>query len=681
MLLLAGCSSSDGSSGSQGTNGQDGTPILFSTDTEPAGINCANAGRRIAAGLDTNRNNQLDTSEVTQSRYACNGSNGSDGATASKVLVKTDVEPSGIQCVAGGFSIRVGLDTNANNLLDTGEVTSTDYVCNGLPGANGARGLSSLITTGSEAAGVNCAHGGTRFSTGLDINSNATLEATEVTSSSYACNGSPGSSGSNGTNGSSGSNGLISVMRISNELSGANCSTGGTRVDAGLDTNRSTALDNNEITSTAYVCNAERVRIRNWISSALIESQDLGSAVAPQITLDASGNALAVWQQSDGTRFSIWANRFTPSTGWGSAVLIETDDTGDASSPQIAIDSKGDAIAIWQQADSSGTVSIYANRFSAITDNWANPVLVETGAQDSFNPKVVLDASGNALAVWQQLDGLRTSIWANRFTHTSSTWGVAQQIEENNDGDATSPQIAVNPSGNAIAVWEQRDSTGLPSIWANGFTPSIGWGRAVPIETGIGSAEAPQVAIDASSNVVAVWQQSDGIQMNIWANRFTTSGRWASAVLIGTNDSGNAITPQVAFDGIGNAMAVWNQHNGIGSTIHFNRLSASSNTWGQALPIDINTNLGNASHPQVSFNANGLGFVVWQQSESTNTVVGHSRFVPNSGWGRAFILGGTTNNVTNARAAQIAINASGDAMAVWQQSDGTRFNIMHNHYR
>jgi hypothetical protein len=47
-----------------------------------------------------------------------------------------------------------------------------------------------------------------------------------------------------------------------------------------------------------------------WGSPVLIETDNAGDARYPQIAVDSSGNALAVWAQSDGTRFNIWANRY-----------------------------------------------------------------------------------------------------------------------------------------------------------------------------------------------------------------------------------------------------------------------------------------------------------------------------------------------------------------------------------
>jgi hypothetical protein len=41
-----------------------------------------------------------------------------------------------------------------------------------------------------------------------------------------------------------------------------------------------------------------------------VEISNAGNADFPQVALDPNGNAVAVWFQSDGTRFNVWANRF-----------------------------------------------------------------------------------------------------------------------------------------------------------------------------------------------------------------------------------------------------------------------------------------------------------------------------------------------------------------------------------
>ncbi len=62
--------------------------------------------------------------------------------TNNKNLVKTTTEPMGANCATGGIKLELGLDANANAILDAGEVISafTKYVCNGTAGSAGAQG-------------------------------------------------------------------------------------------------------------------------------------------------------------------------------------------------------------------------------------------------------------------------------------------------------------------------------------------------------------------------------------------------------------------------------------------------------------------------------------------------------------------------------------------------------------
>lgn len=47
-----------------------------------------------------------------------------------------------------------------------------------------------------------------------------------------------------------------------------------------------------------------------WGTAALIETNNAGSAYVPQIAMEGNGNAIAVWEQSDGTRIGIWASSY-----------------------------------------------------------------------------------------------------------------------------------------------------------------------------------------------------------------------------------------------------------------------------------------------------------------------------------------------------------------------------------
>jgi hypothetical protein len=313
-----------------------------------------------------------------------------------------------------------------------------------------------------------------------------------------------------------------------------------------------------------------------WGSAQFAETDNTGDAFRPEVAVDPSGNALAVWEQFDGTRGNIWANRFTPATGWGAAQPIGTTYISSLlhsrPDPQVAVDPNGNALAVWSQSDGT-RYNIWATRFTPAT-GWDTAQLIETNITfGAFKPQVAVDSSGNALAVWSQLDGPRSDIWANRFTPATG-WGTAQPIETDNAGGASWLHVAADPSGNAHAVWLQSDGIG-DNIWATRFTPATGWGTAQLIETdNAGNALAPHVAVDPSGNALAVWSQSDGTRQNsynILATRFTPATGWGTAQLLETDNTREAVSPHVAVDPSGNALAVWYQFDGTRYSIFANR--------------------------------------------------------------------------------------------------------------
>ncbi len=362
-----------------------------------------------------------------------------------------------------------------------------------------------------------------------------------------------------------------------------------------------------------------------WGISTLIETDNIGPALHPQVAIDDSGNATAVWYQHDGTRNNILANRYVVGVGWGIPTLIEVDNTGDALYPQVAVDGSGNAIAVWYQHDGTRN-NIWSNRYVAGV-GWGTAELIETDdSGHAYRPQVAFDGSGNAMAVWEHFDFTRSSIWSNRYV-VGTGWGTAELIETENLGDALFPQVAVDGSGDATAVWQQLDGVRY-NIISNRYVVGTGWGTATLIETeNLGSASTPQVAVDGSGYAMAVWYQSDGARNNVWSNRYVVGTGWGTATLIETDDSGNAIIPHVAVDGSGDAMAVWCQWDGTRTNIMSNRYIVGAG-WG--IPTLIETdNLGDALFPRVAVDGSGDAVVVWYQQDDDiiNTNIWSNRYV------------------------------------------------------
>jgi hypothetical protein len=399
----------------------------------------------------------------------------------------------------------------------------------------------------------------------------------------------------------------------------------------------------------------------------LIETDNAGDVgFYLQISMNSSGAAIAVWEQSDGTHVNIWANRFDGST-WGTAELIETDNTGDAGFPKIGLEEDGSAVAVWEQFDGV-LYNIWANRFDGSA--WGTPELIETdNSGRAGTPEIGMQGNNDITAVWDQFDGTHWNIWANQFN--GSEWGTPELIETDNAGDAVSPRIGMDSSGSAIVVWQRWDGTRY-NIWSNRFDGFV-WGTPEQIDTNTNDASQPQISMDNTGTAIAVWHQFDGTHVNIWANRFDGSA-WGTPELIETDNAGDAIYPHISMDDTGSASAVWRQSDGIRYNAWANRFDGS--TWGTPELIETD-NAGDVLYPRISMDSTGTAIAVWGQSDGIRYNIWANRF-NGSAWGTPELI--ETDNAGDALYPQISMDDVGTAIAVWGQSDGTRYNAWANRF-
>lgn len=360
-----------------------------------------------------------------------------------------------------------------------------------------------------------------------------------------------------------------------------------------------------------------------WSSAILIKNDNKGSVVdSPQIVIDDAENTIAMWEQRDETHINLWANRFTVGSGWGSAVLLETGNMGSVFDSQISINASGNAFAVWRQWDGTRS-NLWANSYT-IGSDWQGATLIKNDNTVSVGqPKIAIDDAGNALAMWRQWDGTRQNLWANRYT-IGSGWDSTTPIENGNTGSVSQPKIAIDGASNALAVWTRSDGT-RNNLWANRYTIGSGWGSATLIETdNAGGAYIPQIVTDDAGNVLAVWMQSDGARYNIWANHYTVGSGWGSATLIETDNTEDTTQPQIAIDRMGNVMVVWSQSDGTRDNIWANRYTIGSG-WGIATMIETD-NTGRAVSPQVAVDDVGNALTIWWQWNGGNWNIWANRF-------------------------------------------------------
>jgi hypothetical protein len=204
---------------------------------------------------------------------------------------------------------------------------------------------------------------------------------------------------------------------------------------------------------------------------------DAGSpavAVAPQ------GDAVATWSLDVGPSSTVEARTLPLAAGgWLPAADLPRPGTALATDPRLAADGRGGFTAVWWGFSTPGArYGVGAARLAAATAAWSPPADVSPAGRDAFSPQVALDARGDAVAIWRTpTPGTAGTDWhvaaATRAT-SAATWqpGVGLIDELNGDGEA----LGVDAGGGAVVLAARQDgktdTVRIATLGAGG--PSLG---------------------------------------------------------------------------------------------------------------------------------------------------------------------------------------------------------------
>lgn len=253
----------------------------------------------------------------------------------------------------------------------------------GPAGVAGPSGLSIVAATSPEAPGAHCATGGVKLDLGLDQNGNGTLDTAEVDPSrtQYLCGGPAGATGPAGLTGpagATGASGLTTLATTSPEAAGANCATGGIKIELGLDQDGNGTLETGEVNaaSTRYVCNGAQ--------GPQGSPGATGPAGAPGAA-GAAGAAGATGPQGPAGTLGIYGD------GSAGALSVPSGNTLDLSTPAGFADLPAGANLQFTSIDISGTLKVPSGTVLRATGNvtLSGNLTVLPGASDNgaFEPQ------------------------------------------------------------------------------------------------------------------------------------------------------------------------------------------------------------------------------------------------------------------------------------------------------
>jgi len=229
--------------------------------------------------------------------------------------------------------------------------------------------------------------------------------------------------------------------------------------------------------------------------------------------MDGSGRAVAVfiherWVESDTGGATDWwsgmRETYDPASGWSEAEWFGQNSRAAGATYSVAMAAQGNGLLGWEQ---SRQIVGDDNRLRAaeyhVDGGWQDPLIVEeTPDAVGFN-KVVVDDRGDGFALVR----IAGEQLAARLE--GGSWQAPVKVVDD-DYSAVTQQIAMNGDGVAILTWRRCDDGGVCQIRARRFDPGSGWETPATIaEDGGGLLRDLRVAIDSTGNGLAVW-------MTVW---------------------------------------------------------------------------------------------------------------------------------------------------------------------
>ena len=374
------------------------------------------------------------------------------------------------------------------------------------------------------------------------------------------------------------------------------------------------------------------------------------------IAVNPRGDTLVAWNTPTGIQTA-----FRPA-GAAAFEAVQQPFTGAAGALSLALDPQGNAIVIWNDN---------TNLDSSVRPaggNWQPAENISPFSPSSF--RVVMDANGSATALYIEGGDVYASdrtIGAGK-TLLSATWedDVTREIVHDEVSNAVvgSLQIAGNASGQIAAVWTQNN-TFTYAMAARRTAAGAGFEPAQRLTSAAGpNAANPAVAINASGDAVTVFNQRLGAADSAaWSARDAGSAAWSPAdpsapdYLPGANEVVALGTPRVGIDAMGNAVAAW-QTTSTPSQVH----AAVRPAGGTFAARQVLSDTTAAATAPVVAAGGGSPLVAWIQ------VAGIDRRVDSKVWSGGAFGARQTATTTDSGLSSLGVGMDdeGNAAAVWE---------------
>ena len=301
-----------------------------------------------------------------------------------------------------------------------------------------------------------------------------------------------------------------------------------------------------------------------WRASTFATSTQSQAAIA----VDQDGGIITIWssRKQQGGRYGIYAQRFSPDgIAIGSETTINLWTESHQLAPAIATDDKGTWI-VWQSHGQDGDGgSIIARRFDQSFSGGSEILVNQQWEGDQSSPLIAASANGTAMIVWSALD-LATNLPQLRARLVGPTGEFLTEefaVARCSDYSQTTASVAADNQGGFVVAFAVVDDWMIPiGIHVQRFDAA---GNEIGKEFDVsGQIKANQIepAVAATNDgFIVVWldTESDGENYGVVARCFDgDASPTTKPFVVNTTTAGIQIAAAVAVAADGRIAIAWN---------------------------------------------------------------------------------------------------------------------------
>ena len=311
--------------------------------------------------------------------------------------------------------------------------------------------------------------------------------------------------------------------------------------------------------------------------------------------------------------------------GWPVNGLVVGGSVKDELTPRIATDGAGGAFIAWTLVFSLSDNDVYANRVTAagtIAPGWP-PAGLAVNAASAYQdaPSICADGAGGFIVAYEDNASGNYDIHAQRLN--ASGVSVASQYVDNTGGFQLAPVVAPDGAGGAFVLYQDQNTRLAITRVTSSLLIASGWGSVTVATNGPGSINAMQVLGDGSSGAYVTWTQYNGFAYDLGVDHVLASATlhpgWPAGgyLLPGGYSYTASLGARLVSDGSGGVIAAYGTYSLDVSAIRLLANGSVASGWNSGGTPVCNAN-AEQSAPDVASDGNGGALVVWQDARSAN---------------------------------------------------------------